>query len=676
MPQFINTNIASLNAQRNLNGSQSSLNVALQRLSTGLRINSAKDDAAGLAISERFSAQIRGINQASRNANDGISLTQTAEGALSAISDNLQRIRELAVQSANATNSTADRAALQQEVTQLVAEIDRVAGQTEFNGIKLLDGSFSSQQFQVGANAGQTISISSIQSATQTSLGLSSGAVAGVAVTAALAAGDLTINGTDVGVAARNAATIASAINSNVSGVTATATNSVTGAFGTITNTGSATTTGTTLTGAASAGNLALNGTNISLTGLDGARAIADAINAQQGTTGVSASTVNATSGSLGAFTAADFSAAGETFTLTVGGVTVFSETAAAGTDTVTAAEIDSALGNVTVAANLASAGISFTGTAAGGNLAFTKSNGQNLVLNLESDAVTVAGGFANLSAGDTDTYRGSVNLSASSVFTVGGTSATVVSAGLNAGTYGPSGVYELLVGDGSTTATLSFDFAGGAYGTSLSADEVTSAINSSATLQGLGISATVSNGNITVTAADGRNITLRERENPATGNFDADSDTAGFTDAIASDTAGAAVSHYGRVSLASSSPIVIAGAAPGDAGFTANTYTTALSISTVTAANTALTAVDNALSLINSSRAQLGAIQNRFTSTISNLQTTSENLTASRSRIQDADFAAETAALTKAQILQQAGVAILAQANALPNNVLALLRG
>ncbi|MBY0268231.1 MAG: flagellin, partial [Burkholderiales bacterium] len=268
MPQFINTNIASLNAQRNLNGSQSSLNVALQRLSTGLRINSAKDDAAGLAISERFSAQIRGINQAARNANDGISLTQTAEGSLSAISDNLQRIRELAVQSANATNSSADRAALQQEVTQLVAEIDRVAAQTEFNGIKLLDGSFTSQQFQVGANAGQTISISSIQSATQTDLGLSSGAVAGVAVTGALAAGDLTINGTDVGVAARNAATIAASINSNVSGVTATATNSVTAAFGTITNTGSATTTGTTMTGAASAGNLVLNGTSISLTGL------------------------------------------------------------------------------------------------------------------------------------------------------------------------------------------------------------------------------------------------------------------------------------------------------------------------------------------------------------------------------------------------------------------------
>src|SRR6185295_5738599 len=149
MPQVINTNVASLNAQRNLNVSQTTLATALQRLSSGLRINSAKDDAAGLAISERFTAQIRGLNQASRNANDGISLAQTAEGALGEISNNLQRIRELAVQSANATNSSTDRTALQNEVSQLVAEIDRVSSQTAFNGVKLIDGTFSAQAFQV-----------------------------------------------------------------------------------------------------------------------------------------------------------------------------------------------------------------------------------------------------------------------------------------------------------------------------------------------------------------------------------------------------------------------------------------------------------------------------------------------------------------------------------------------
>ena len=166
MPAIINTNVASLNAQRNLDSSQNTLATALQRLSSGLRINSAKDDAAGLAIAERFTAQIRGNSQAARNANDGISLSQTAEGDLVQVTNNLQRIRELAVQSANATNSSSDRAALQTEATQLIAEIDRVASNSAFNGVKLLDGSFTAQQFQVGANAtaNDRITISSIAS--------------------------------------------------------------------------------------------------------------------------------------------------------------------------------------------------------------------------------------------------------------------------------------------------------------------------------------------------------------------------------------------------------------------------------------------------------------------------------------------------------------------------------
>ncbi|RTL24003.1 MAG: flagellin, partial [Burkholderiales bacterium] len=171
----INTNLNSLNAQINLNTNQNALSTAISRLSSGLRINGAKDDAAGLAISERFTSQINGLAQAARNANDGISLAQTAEGALGSIGNNLQRIRQLAVQSANATNSASDRTALQQEVTQLQQEIDRVATQTQFNGLNLLDGSFSAQQFQVGANANQTISISSINSARSSALGVYQG---------------------------------------------------------------------------------------------------------------------------------------------------------------------------------------------------------------------------------------------------------------------------------------------------------------------------------------------------------------------------------------------------------------------------------------------------------------------------------------------------------------------
>ena len=171
MAQVINTNLASLAVQRNLSSSQGAAQTAMERLSTGLRINSAKDDAAGLAISSRMTAQINGLNQASRNAADGISLAQTAEGALGEIANNLQRIRTLAVQSANATNTTADRTALNNEVSQLLSEIDRVADSTKFNGTKLIDGSFSSQTFQVGADTTDTVTIGSITDANIATLG-------------------------------------------------------------------------------------------------------------------------------------------------------------------------------------------------------------------------------------------------------------------------------------------------------------------------------------------------------------------------------------------------------------------------------------------------------------------------------------------------------------------------
>ena len=170
MPQTINTNIVSLNAQRNLNQSQSSLATSMQRLSSGLRVNSAKDDAAGLAIAERMNTQVRGLNVAARNANDGISLAQTAEGALGKVGDMLQRMRELAVQAANASNSAEDRKALQAEVTQLRDEIDRVAKGASFNGKKLLDGSFTAATFQIGANSGDSITVGSLTDTRATAL--------------------------------------------------------------------------------------------------------------------------------------------------------------------------------------------------------------------------------------------------------------------------------------------------------------------------------------------------------------------------------------------------------------------------------------------------------------------------------------------------------------------------
>ncbi|GAB3667505.1 flagellin [Ramlibacter alkalitolerans] len=205
MTSVINTNIASLNAQRNLGTSQASLNTSIQRLSTGLRVNSAKDDAAGLAIAERMNAQVKGLNVAARNANDGVSLAQTAEGALGKIGDMVQRIRELAVQSSNATNTAEDRGALQKEVGELKNEIDRVAGTTNFNGKKLIDGSFAAANFQVGADAGQTITIASITDAQLTGMGKVKTAEAGTAVSGltgfatAITAGTVKVNGEDIG---------------------------------------------------------------------------------------------------------------------------------------------------------------------------------------------------------------------------------------------------------------------------------------------------------------------------------------------------------------------------------------------------------------------------------------------------------------------------------------------
>ncbi|ELC7364321.1 flagellin [Stenotrophomonas maltophilia] len=392
MAQVINTNTMSLNAQRNLSTSGSSLATTIQRLSSGSRINSAKDDAAGLAISERFGTQIRGTDVAIRNANDGISLAQVAEGSLTEIGNNLQRVRELSVQASNATNSASDRKALQAEVTQLVSEIDRVAKQSDFNGTKLLDGSFSSQLFQVGANAGQSIAIDK---------------------------------------------------------------------------------------------------------------------------------TIDAKAGSLGTSTFAT----GATAALT------------ASTD-----------------------GARFSGT----------------VMGVDIGTVEVKAGATTADA------------------------SKAVATAINA-KIGEAGIYAEANADG--TLKLS----------------------------------SVKEGKAVATA----DIALMRSD------YDATAKTWGTAAAAGAYTAGADTS--------------------------ANVQK--LDVSTVLGAQQALEVVDKALGAINSTRADLGAIQNRFTSVVANLQTSSENLSSSRSRIKDTDFAKETAELTRTQILQQAGTAMLAQANQVPQGVLSLLR-
>jgi flagellin len=470
MVMSVLTNISSLNAQNNLAKSQSKLSTAIARLSSGMRINSAKDDAAGLAIATRFTTQINGLNQAVRNANDGISLSQTTESALDEVTNNLQRIRELAVQSANATNSENDRAALDAEVQQRLAEVTRISQQTTFNGRHVLDGSFGQAAFQVGANVGETISV------------------------------DLT-KGT-------RAADI---------GAVASASSNVSSAFGT---------------------------------------------------------------------------PAG--FTIGAGDLTVSVDS---GTTVVNVAA-----GTYTTVADLATA----INTAAG-----------------------------------------------SSIATVDGTTG------------------ELTVTNASATDTI--DFSGtGATTLGLSSVAVSSAANSTGAVTATSAPATTNS--VTLAAGD-----FSINGTAITGTF---ADSKALVDAI--NSAGiSGVSAYiddsKNLVIDSQDDLVLAGANT-SLGFTMGTTVaagnlTTTNVKTVAGANETINRIDSALQSISSIRSDLGAVQNRFDSTIANLQTISQNLDSSRSQIQDADFAAETANMSSANILQQAGVSVLAQANSTTQSVLKLLQ-
>lgn len=501
MAQVINTNVASLNAQRNLNSSQASLATSLQRLSSGLRINSAKDDAAGLAISERMSAQIRGLNQAARNANDGASLAQTAEGALVETGNALQRIRELALQSANATNSASDRAALQSEANQLKQEIDRIANTTEFNGLKLLNGSFNAQQFQVGANANQTISMTVAGASTSH---LANNYVNAVSSTSA-----------NQGTSSTAAAAASLPANNTIGAQTLT----VSGTLGSAA---------------------------VDVAAGDSAYTIANAVNAQEGSTGVTARAFNSAQ-------LKSLSADG-TVSLTLG--------SGSSTATVSAAVTTTDLSALSTEINKVSGTTGVSASVSGGTLTLTQADGKDIEIadfNHSTGGATIAATAVNASGTSVD----SVSL------TQGGSDSTIV-----------AGYVEF---DSNNSFSVSSDVA----------------------------------------------------------------EAAGSILDVAADT-----------SVGSAQAMV-----------------NAVDISTISGANNAIAVIDAALKSVNSSRGNLGAVQNRFAATISNLQSTSENISAARSRIRDADFAAETANMTRDQILQQAGVAMLAQANALPNNVLSLLR-
>jgi len=609
MPQVINTNVASLNAQRNLTTSQGQLATALQRLSSGLRINSAKDDAAGLAISERFTTQIRGLNQAVRNANDGISLSQTAEGALAETGNALQRIRELAIQSANSTNSASDRTALNAEASQLLSEVQRIAQSTQFNGQNILDGSFSSAQFQVGANANQTISFG-IQGATTNLLGAYQ--ASGSAVTSSAFDGSgFTINGVEVGV---SAATSAAGVTADSATAKATAINSKSSLTG-VTATASSAVTGSAPIARASlaSGTLAINGISVGaiagdVSAVTQGRNAASAINAVTNQTGVSA-VADASTGAL-TLTAAD----GRNIALTA---------------TTASAANAQAIQNAT--------GLDI-------------SNGANASGN-ESSTLTFAVANSNAAGGITTANGGGDTITIGErtyQFTIDG----VVSAGNVAVTLAAGAAETVAIANLKTavnaewTAGRTSVQAGATTGTTL---VVTSDKLGTGTL---GIAEAATNANaITDGGASGGTAAANGTGNTTRGSLTLSS--------ASSFTLGGADLSFGGV--ASASPSL--------------TRLDTVNISTVAGANSALAVLDGALSQVSSIRADLGAVQNRFSSTVSNLQATSENLSAARSRILDADFAQETAALTRAQILQQAGTAILSQANSIPQNVLSLLR-
>jgi flagellin len=492
MASVINTNVASLNAQRNLSSSSASLNTSIQRLSSGLRINSAKDDAAGLAISDRMSSQIRGMNQATRNANDGVSMAQTAEGALSSSGNILQRIRELAVQSSNSSNSASDRQALQTEVTQLGSELGRIANTTEFNGQKLMDGTMGTANFQVGANANQLISMTGANFQTNT-YGNNTVAVDGVDVagSSAAAAGTLSVSGS-------------------------------------------------------------LGSADITTTTSSSAKSIVADINNNTAKTGVTASAqtdVNVT-----------MSSGSYSFNLTSDNATAVKVSFSVGSSGNGATDYASAVNAIN--AQSAKTGVTAQYDSKQGGIKLSNSNGADIKLGYDSGGDIKAKNYK---------ADGTIPSGTTGEFTMNSTASTAVANGRV--TFDSDTSFSLKESSGSGTG---FNLSGGAGNTKAS------------TLSSV---------------AD-------------------------------------------------------------------------LDITTFEGAQKAIKIADAALSKVNGQRAQYGALQSRFDSAISNLASTTENLSASKSRITDTDFASETANMTRGQILQQAGTSMLAQANSLPNGVLSLLRG
>ena len=725
----INTNLSALTAQNGQRMAQMSLSMAMEKLSTGSRINSAKDDAAGLAISTRMTSDVRGLNVAMRNANDGISLAQTAESAMGEVTNMLQRMRELAVQGANGTITGDDRAALQAEVGQLKSEIDNVATRTNFNGIKLLDGSAKTVSLQTGSRAGETVSFA-IGSARATDLGTGrtaaltatgsfEGTVTNLTANQSLSAGDLTINGVTIGSGSADDDNVSSDQKAASALAKAAAINRASADTGVHAVVGKTVLTGTAQTAAALTGTVTINGiTTASITTNTNAaqsrKLVADAINAISGQTGVKAIDSGDDNAGL-RLEAADGRNIVVSLTTLTGAATGVKAGAQSGTFSLVAdngkpIEIGSTgsgrLSRSGLSAGTFDRGVSAVSTdaravATTAATAYTLNNG-DLALggvniraaSAEDDTFSDATANSSKKAGSAIAIANAINAStATTGVTAKAASQTI--AATTTSVIGTTASAALVINGVSFNVTLDQNDTAQA-----TRDNVAKEINKYSGLSGV-TAADNGKGGLSLTAADGRNVSVWFDNASATAaNFGLGGATVqgtgtAYTVLGVADTTNISADNvqtaYAKVTLSSAKSIDVAAGslAYGTAsnftklGFEENSYGTDkgglkirdVDVSTTEGATAALDAIDEALQSVSIGRANLGAVQNRLEASVNNITSNVTNLTASRSRIQDADFAAETTNLARSQVLSQAAQAMLAQANQSQQNVLQLLR-
>ena len=725
----INTNLSALTAQNGQRTAQMGLSMAMERLSTGSRINSAKDDAAGLAIATRMTSDVRGLGVAMRNANDGISLAQTAESAMGEVTNMLQRMRELAVQGANGTITGDDRKALQAEVVQLRSEIDNVATRTNFNGIKLLDGSAKSVSLQTGSRAGETVSfgigsarvgdLGTGRTAALTATGSFEGTVTNLTANQSLTSGDLTINGVTIGSGSADDDNVSSDQKAASALAKAAAINRSSGDTGVHAVVGKTVMTGSAMTAAALTGTITINGkTTASITTNTNAaqsrKIVLDAINAISGQTGVTAVDTGDDNAGL-KLEAADGRNVIVSLTTLTAAATGVKAGAQSGTfslvsDNGKAIDVGSTssgrLSRSGLAAGSFERGVSTVSTdaravatsAATANVLNTGDlsiNGVSIRAAVaEDDTFSDATALSSKKAGSAIAIANAVNASSDQTgvtakansLTLAATTTTVIAATATA---------TLVINGVSLDITLDQNDSAQA-----TRDNVAKEINKYSGLSGV-TAKDNGKGGLSLTAADGRNVSAwLDSDEASAANFGLGGATVegtgtaytvvGVTDPT--DVSAAAVqTASATVSLSSAKAIdVKAGSlAFGTAsnftklGFEENSYGTDkgglkirdVDVSTTEGATAALSSIDEALQSVNIDRANLGAVQNRLEASVNNITSNVTNLSASRSRIQDADFAAETTNLARSQVLSQAAQAMLAQANQSQQQVLQLLR-